>query len=354
VTTTDPQAARARRRNTIRWLLGLVSLTPAGHADLRTAVEAELADADEAHARLADYEHRITWETTCGEHARLLDACQAAEQRAEQAEELLRIAENTSNQSETARQSAEWDARIYRDRLDRLSEGYTDQRQRAEQAEAAITRVRAQGADWAQLAPPGDVGMTPSDTAFAEAGRIILAALDGTAPTAKLLEKDADRVVAYESAAGFLYCTTHGGELSGAYRRISEDLPDGGICHSCGADVLADPEPEAPCFHPSWETETTVGARRCTDCGEWLDPQPPRTAVQGVCPACGSSALFLGEGGYVTCARDHCPEPDAASTLLEHDPRQDVEPGTAPVLDALVTELFTAARRLFRTPGDPS
>jgi hypothetical protein len=31
-------------------------------------------------------------------------------------------------------------------------------------------------------------------------------------------------------------------------------------------------EPEEPCFHPAWET--TDGARKCTDCGEWLDPQP--------------------------------------------------------------------------------
>jgi hypothetical protein len=85
-TATDPQHARARRRHTIRWLLSLTSLTPAGRADLRTAIEAEQADADEAHARLADYENRLTWETTCGEHARLLDACRAADERAEKAD----------------------------------------------------------------------------------------------------------------------------------------------------------------------------------------------------------------------------------------------------------------------------
>jgi hypothetical protein len=85
-TDTDPQHARARRRHTIRWLLSLTSLTPAGHAELRTAVEAEQADADEAHTRLTDYENRITWETTCGEHARLLDSCRAADERADRAE----------------------------------------------------------------------------------------------------------------------------------------------------------------------------------------------------------------------------------------------------------------------------
>jgi hypothetical protein len=91
---TDPQAARARRRHTIRWMLNLASLTPAGHADLRTAIEAEQADADEAYARLADYENRLSWETTCGEHARLLDACRAADERAEKAEAELRGVRN--------------------------------------------------------------------------------------------------------------------------------------------------------------------------------------------------------------------------------------------------------------------
>ncbi|MER6235922.1 DUF6085 family protein [Streptomyces clavifer] len=39
--------------------------------------------------------------------------------------------------------------------------------------------------------------------------------------------------------------------------------------------------------------------------------------VQGRCPACGNTRLYLGDGGYVTCPRIDCPEPDAASTLLE-------------------------------------
>ncbi|TXS35744.1 hypothetical protein [Streptomyces sp. OR43] len=40
--------------------------------------------------------------------------------------------------------------------------------------------------------------------------------------------------------------------------------------------------------------------------------------VRGRCPACGNTRLFLGSGGYVTCPRIGCPEPDAASTLLGH------------------------------------
>ncbi|MEU0978486.1 hypothetical protein ABZ488_04645 [Streptomyces griseus] len=42
--------------------------------------------------------------------------------------------------------------------------------------------------------------------------------------------------------------------------------------------------------------------------------------VQGRCPTCLRESLFLGSGGYVTCARIDCPEPDAASTLLEQQP----------------------------------
>jgi hypothetical protein len=42
--------------------------------------------------------------------------------------------------------------------------------------------------------------------------------------------------------------------------------------------------------------------------------------VKGRCPACGATSLFLGDGGYVTCSRLDCPQPDAASTLLERAP----------------------------------
>ncbi|MFE2164848.1 DUF6085 family protein [Streptomyces sp. NPDC059447] len=40
-------------------------------------------------------------------------------------------------------------------------------------------------------------------------------------------------------------------------------------------------------------------------------------SVQGRCPACHGQSLFLGEGGYVTCARIDCPDPEAATRILE-------------------------------------
>jgi hypothetical protein len=36
------------------------------------------------------------------------------------------------------------------------------------------------------------------------------------------------------------------------------------------------------------------------------------------CPACGGgSSLFVAEGGFVTCARLDCPDPEAAHKALE-------------------------------------
>lgn len=68
----DGPGGTERIRDWITWIAKTVA----------TALAPELA-------RLADYENRITWETTCGEHARLLDACRAADERAEQAETAL-------------------------------------------------------------------------------------------------------------------------------------------------------------------------------------------------------------------------------------------------------------------------
>lgn len=38
--------------------------------------------------------------------------------------------------------------------------------------------------------------------------------------------------------------------------------------------------------------------------------------VQGRCPACKNTTLFLGEGGYVTCGWDACPNRVLADELL--------------------------------------
>jgi hypothetical protein len=43
-------------------------------------------------------------------------------------------------------------------------------------------------------------------------------------------------------------------------------------------------------------------------------------AVQGHCPACTRTTLILGANGYITCAHLDCPNPTAASDLLDQQP----------------------------------
>ncbi|MFD9276867.1 hypothetical protein ACFWD7_06190 [Streptomyces mirabilis] len=38
--------------------------------------------------------------------------------------------------------------------------------------------------------------------------------------------------------------------------------------------------------------------------------------VQGRCPACNGASLFLADGGYITCRRLDCPQPDAATEVI--------------------------------------
>jgi hypothetical protein len=46
------------------------------------------------------------------------------------------------------------------------------------------------------------------------------------------------------------------------------------------------------------------------------DQPKPFPSVQGRCPACGNSTLFVGTGGWITCSLDVCPNPSAADELL--------------------------------------
>ncbi len=73
--------------------------------------------------------------------------------------------------------------------------------------------------------------------------------------------------------------------------------------------------------------------------------------VQGRCPACGGEALFLGEGGYVTCARDTCPWPDATSALLDRPmlPRWD---DNDPLLNDLAVAIWDSCQHQATTVVD--
>lgn len=50
--------------------------------------------------------------------------------------------------------------------------------------------------------------------------------------------------------------------------------------------------------------------------------------VRGECPSCGVRALFLGAGGYVTCAGPTCANPSAASDVLDPNWQEDALPRT--------------------------
>jgi ribosomal protein S27AE len=85
-----------------------------------------------------------------------------------------------------------------------------------------------------------------------------------------------------------------------------------------------------------------MSAEKCPQCGAWwawptthrcppitstnhanLIPQRGQVGfpdVQGRCPNCGSSSLFLGAGGYVTCSWIECTDPVAPTDLLAGDP----------------------------------
>ncbi|MFJ8348176.1 hypothetical protein ACIQ9J_17715 [Streptomyces sp. NPDC094153] len=66
--------------------------------------------------------------------------------------------------------------------------------------------------------------------------------------------------------------------------------------------------------------------------------------VQGSCPACGRESLFLGGGGFVTCAMLSCPKPDAPTDALENLPRDVDDRGRTDCTTALAGALERARR----------
>lgn len=65
-----------------------------GYRDAPDANAVRDDELDRLRSIVADYENTISWDTTCREHARLLDECRRQEERAEQAEAALASARN--------------------------------------------------------------------------------------------------------------------------------------------------------------------------------------------------------------------------------------------------------------------
>lgn len=85
--------------------------------------------------------------------------------------------------------------------------------------------------------------------------------------------------------------------------------------------------------------------------------------IRGHCPACGWASLFVGEGGYLTCSRLECPQPDAAHRILadretEHIVQFDDDGFTIrhPLRERLDDELMRCDlhQHCARLPGPPS
>lgn len=210
-------------------------------------------------------------------------------------------------------------------------------RDEADAAEAALDRVRKaahlhrQGLiEYTDLYAAIDGPMDPVHILGAEPN-----STRGGDQPAQSQPDDGDRVVAYVSIyrPGLLYCRTCAGDRVGLRPVTSEDLLDGGICYSCGVDVLAEAQPERCgqyaghgeyCDYPREPGGELCAVHSAEQVRE--QPEPKRSGifagVQGHCPACGRTALILGTGGYVTCGNLDCPQPDAATTLLERDVRE--------------------------------
>jgi hypothetical protein len=225
-------------------------------AELRNAryeTEGERRRADRAEATVRDYENRIAWETTCGEHARLLDSCRAADERATRAE------------------------------ID------------ATRAEVTIARVRDAVVQWR--------GWNPTENAWAI--RDIERALSGdpdpqpqdpphdkeqpdTEPSPRCVCGDPIQRWTGPGEPGWIHspgsdttCTDPRPAVSSMTDESEAAMSFTDAVETATEEEVSGPdpdEPEEPCFHPAWETEPTVGARKCTDCGEWLDPQPKSAA----------------------------------------------------------------------------
>ncbi|MDX2702182.1 hypothetical protein PV350_04885 [Streptomyces sp. PA03-6a] len=84
-------------------------------------------------------------------------------------------------------------------------------------------------------------------------------------------------------------------------RRVLADAYQGGQCFYSNHGALGDELRAAR--EELWQLRERLAARSHV----W---------VKGRCPACGGS-LFLGEGGYVTCSRLDCPDPDAPNEALD-------------------------------------
>lgn len=207
--------------------------------DLIATARAAVAGRRSAQEQVRDYEHRLSWETTCGEHAQLLDACRAADERADTAEAALARVRDA--------------AHLHRQGLLSITELHAaigpvgDNQSTAEDGQrprllppGLVRQIRA-----AANATVGTDAFDRPDRAVRDFARDLERWIPEDAPDQAAEPDEADRIVAYRApGSGSLYCVQccdGGGMFAGL---TSEDLPDGGLCNECEADVLIEPQPE--------------------------------------------------------------------------------------------------------------
>lgn len=189
------------------------------------------------------------------------------------AEELER-ARRGETEAVRARDAAEQDARrALEQRQQMAAERYALQ-QRAEKAERAVNLLadaerNRQTAEAALARVRALLPDNPRDDKWTDAvdAASVRAALDGTGQPA---EQQPD-------PGGCVRCG-HTPEVHRGYRGCTV-LVDEDVHCPCELSEVEATDPswaEAPCLHPAWETHGR--ARKCTDCGEWLDPEPQQAA----------------------------------------------------------------------------
>lgn len=365
-TDTDPQAARARRRHTIRWLISLASLTPAGRAELCTAVEAELADADQVRDAL---------DTMCAEVRRLstklgeaYDANaewqQKAERRRAALSEALGLGTSApwyaiTDRAATVKTAAYERAELLESARDALStagqngphgddwpaiapgiEALAAERDRAVEGERRAMQQRKEMAEeryaWQERGDHAEKRADLADRVKRTAAKDAADALARAEQAEAAIARVREQVAEWRTWAG----TQHA--IRDMLRALG-DTPEPQPQDPTALDGTGDAEPEGDTcggcgHHTTWHRD--AGTRPChktgCDCACGRQPDP------GVCDgACGSG---MRPGGHCRCA--------CSGQGAEPEP----QPETVPVLDAFVAELFATIRRraVQRHPGSPS
>lgn len=114
-------------------------------------------------------------------------------------------------------------------------------------------------------------------------------------------------------------------DLTGAWQ---PEPPIG--CMLPGAASDTPPEPAGAPRSAVQAADGPAGARHAHDRAQAAQGGSGFPDVQGRCPACNGQSLMLADGGYITCRRLDCPDPEAAHKAIDETaPSRDDGPSVA-------------------------